>query len=98
MSEVVDIKDYRPHRSGEAKCTGCGHKWVAVIAVEDDCGSLECPECGFHKGRWHGGYGAPNDEPVFVCGCGNDYFEMVMAGAHCPSCDTTHDWETLQSQ
>lgn len=53
---VTDALD-KPTWSGRAKCSGCAHKWVAVVMMRDeDEGSsiplqpLQCPRCHLMTG------------------------------------------------
>lgn len=57
-----------PHWSGNVRCIGCWHEWVAVAPV----GSywLECPACGFEKGAPVYAMSAELGTMVLTCDCG----------------------------
>jgi hypothetical protein len=46
-------EDDGPHLSGDARCNGCGHEWVAVAPIgsaDSPFGELACPACNALKG------------------------------------------------
>lgn len=46
MTKIHYLDEHRPHLAGNAGCHSCGNEWVAVVPVNADLRTLECPECG----------------------------------------------------
>ena len=42
---VVDLDSRRPHRTGVAVCSACGHRQVSVVLADIEQ-PLECALCG----------------------------------------------------
>lgn len=87
MADIINLDDKRPHLSGNAKCLGCGHIWVAVAPIGTIW--LECPNCSSIKGRHI--YPVERSVDRWVCNCGNDLFYMSINGVYCPNCG---EWQT----
>lgn len=88
MGEVIDLSEKRQesvaHLSGEARCTACGHEWVAVAPL--GCVALECPACHTMKGLYRHGC---IPETHWVCNCGCDAFALDDQGnTICYNCGT----------
>jgi len=90
---VTSLDDYRPHRSGPAKCCNCHHIWTAVAPVNND--DLECPECGLCKGVWYGLHMLPDDVKRFTCECQNTFFEFSPDGPLCANCGNKFTWDDI---
>lgn len=75
------MEEYRPHLTGEAVCSCCGHIWVAMAAV--GTWQLQCPRCTTMKGLWKHPY-AP--EVFFECDCGGSLYYIVPDGLRCREC------------
>lgn len=94
-ADVINFLDKRPapadepHLTGEAVCTTCGHKWMAVAPVGTV--HLTCPECSRLQGVFKN---AVEPETAWACNCnGNQLFFLTRAGAMCRSCGViTVDW------
>jgi Zn finger protein HypA/HybF involved in hydrogenase expression len=89
MGALINLAEHRPHLSGKARCTACGHEWVAVAPV----GTLwfDCPACHTERGL----YVAPitdvdGSSHIFLCPCGGDAFAIHLfdgvAIVHCVRC------------
>lgn len=88
MSNVVDISTVKPHWSGEAICTSCGHEWVAVVPMSADSECIECPSCS----KFNGAPKAPFiPETYFQCGCGSGLFYIKPNGLQCRRCGEEPD-------
>lgn len=78
MGEVVSLAERRPHLSGKAWCTACGHDWVAVAPVGTVW--LDCPSCHTERGL----YVAPMTDVdaashIFQCAkCQGDVFVIHL--------------------
>lgn len=88
MSSVIA---FPPKATGEAKCVGCGHTWIADRY--DDDRIFECPKCGAVKASLRH-YHRPDEEtPVWVCnGCEGDLFILTTYGAMCINCGSQVPW------
>lgn len=93
MSNVTNISDYRPHKSGLAICLHCSHEWAAVSQI--NVHNLECPECGLEKGVYQGLASPPEGSLVYECECGCQRFEILISGAFCINCGQTHTFEAV---
>jgi hypothetical protein len=90
---------HRPHLSGKARCTACGHEWVHVAPVGTVW--LECPECRTERGL----YLAPltdidGTSHVFRCPCGCDAFSIHLFDGtvvvNCVTCGAHSDpWASI---
>ena len=83
---VTDINERRPHWSGPALCTRCGHEWRACVPA-DATDELECPECKTFFGIKRGPH-----QPVgrvWTCKCGGDLFYLTPDGHMCRQCGRT---------
>lgn len=76
----------QPHASGKARCTACGHVWVAVKPVPEETPWMECPECGSHRGLYVHYFGLPEGSQMWRCHCGNELFFVTPDGMYCPGC------------
>jgi hypothetical protein len=85
MGNVVDINTNKPHMQGPVKCLSCKHTWqgVSLLGMYD---SLECPECGLHKGEYTHNVCPPDGEATWVCSCGNDLFFVREDCIQCRLC------------
>ena len=81
MGDVVDLGNYRPHLTGEAFCTGCGHHWVAVAEVGTKV--LGCPQCQRNFGLFRGPV-EPREK--WKCNCGEMLFWLTEKGPMCRGC------------
>lgn len=100
QAEVISLDARRPHLSGKARCTACGHSFVAVVAIGETW--FECPEC--HTERALLRYPVL-DEPAwpntFECGCGCDVFAIRSDSAGdvkiaCLACgETQNPWASI---
>jgi transcription elongation factor Elf1 len=89
---VIDMKAHKPHYSGGAQCLHCEHRWIAVVAVADDDGQLQCPNCGLDKGVWRGLFTPPDGSKIWVCNCGNNFFWFLDGRVTmCPKCGAEQD-------
>lgn len=88
VEEPPDAKpgeDDGPHLSGDARCNGCGHTWVAVAPIgSPDNGSpwgeLECPACHALKGVFtkHCIYGGEGLQHWHCAYCRGLLFSIVL--------------------
>lgn len=91
-AEVISLAAHRPdpHLSGEARCTGCAHEWVAVAPV--GVWQLECPSCRTMHGVWRFPVGGDEDDPVLFCNCGCEamtaYLREGRTYLRCMRCGT----------
>ena len=46
LAEIVDINDFKPHRSGYLECVHCGGIDAAVWPDSVPAENLECSHCG----------------------------------------------------
>lgn len=93
MSDIINLDDHRPHRSGQAKCTNCKHVWAAVSPV--GCDDLECPECGLCRGVWYGNHLYPQGTHIVTCSCGNTFFEVSPEQVLCINCGNKIDRDEI---
>lgn len=86
-----------PHVSGEAVCTACKHRWVAVAPAGTI--ELECPNCGTRRGLFVNPVWPPADHLVWVCPCGGNLFLIrePERGFMCRECGTTQHFNALDS-
>lgn len=93
---VIDFNqaklDRTPHRSGAARCLGCGHEWTAVAPAGEN--RLECPACKTDKGIFHG-LCYPQDGYIWRCNCDNEFFLLTPNGELCPVCGVYVDGERI---
>lgn len=75
-----------PYIEGPVHCIGCKHKWIAVAPV-GEFEDFECPQCGAFKGVRTSTI-TTEDQTVWRCNCGNDYFLLTMTGGAplCANC------------
>lgn len=90
MTNVVELDKFRPHVSGQAKCAGCNHEWVAVAPTGTV--QLECPNCERLTGRFYCG---AMPETFFECNCGSSCFVLSPHAAICYSCGEIVGYEDL---
>ncbi len=83
MADVIDLSDYQPHISGDAKCLACGYEWMAVAPIGTI--ELECPECHTFKGVF---FLLTAPDVIFVCTCGNEHFYLGEEYPMCSKCGT----------
>lgn len=99
-AKVISLAERRPHISGNARCSACGHEFVAVVPVGDVW--FECPNCGTERALMR--YPVL-DEPawpnVFACNCGCDVFairsdEVGDVRIACLACgETQNPWRSI---
>lgn len=90
MGDVVDIDSMKPHLSGPAICTECGHEWQAVMVKERDAELMECPSCRKFFGVMRG---PQVPDTMWRCKCGSNLFYLVPDGHQCRSCGVVSlDW------
>lgn len=87
MNKVINLADNKPHISGEIKCFGCQHKWMAVSPIGTK--EFECPKCGTLKGRAIFEC-IRKDFLHWTCDCGNDLFSITPKHIYCPNCGKSH--------
>lgn len=76
MTKVVELDSKRPHVTGRAKCTGCGHEWQSVHPVGVKW--LTCPGCKTKRGLLVYGFDPEDGEFVFQCSeCEGDIFMIT---------------------
>ncbi len=90
VSLAAARQERTPHLSGEAKCIGCQHQWVAVAPI--GAVMLDCPVCSLPKGRMVNP--CLHEGSTWVCACGNDLFRISpTAGVYCTNCaDVQEGW------
>lgn len=95
MSAVIPFKQREasdPHLSGQARCIGCGHEWVAVAPV--GVWQFECPACQTMKGIHNYPVGPEAGDLAFQCNCGCEaltaYQRDGLFFLRCMSCGTDH--------
>lgn len=82
MGDVVNIVTHRPHRTGNAVCVGCCHRWVAVTPA--GVTGLDCPACGLPKGVFIGL--AETELDQWQCCCKGFVFFIDEQGPYCANC------------
>lgn len=90
MADVVDLAAFRAaeepeeeiesanHLSGPAKCLACGHEWIAVAGVGDECFDLVCPKCDTRRGQRVYPANAPEGAATYTHKCGSQYYTIVF--------------------
>lgn len=73
--------------SGQARCVGCRHEWVAVAPI--GATEFECPACSALKGFFIGTY---SPEERWECACECDLFYMTRTGAMCINCGVRQEF------
>jgi len=88
-AEVISLADHSKEgwATGQARCIGCGHKWVAVAKAGTTW--LECPSCKAMKGIYQFTHFAPEGEQVWVCNCGSDVLFATPKALRCCGCGAT---------
>lgn len=79
----AEPEKHDPHTSGQARCLGCKHEWVAVAPVGTYW--LQCPHCSRNLGKYIFAFNFP-DDLHWTCKCGNDLFYAMNDGYYCPNC------------
>jgi len=98
-SNVVSLAAHRPHLAGNARCTACGHEWVAVAPIGSTW--LRCPVCETERGLMKGPVQPNEGELTFSCNCGCDVFgirsnETGNVWIYCVACGTVQDpWRSI---
>lgn len=87
-SKIVDLDAMRPHRTGAAECTECGHKWTAIAPIGTM--PLQCPECMQLSGVFEDLM--RKDGEHWQCPCGCELFRITPVGAYCPMCGLDQRW------
>ena len=89
MGDIVEISDYKPHLSGDAKCLACGYTWVCVAPAGTV--DLRCPKCDTMTGVY---YWLARPDTTWVCHeCQNDVWFMSKSGYWCARCGNHGDYE-----
>lgn len=99
-AEVLSLDQYRPHMTGQARCTACGHDFVAVAPVGETW--FECPKRGTERALLR--YPVL-DEPAwpneYQCNCGCSVFAIRSDSSGdvriaCLSCGVTQNpWASI---
>jgi len=88
VADIINIQEFSPHHSGEAKCLSCNHNCVGGAEI----GSVEfdCPECRTGKGVLTG---CTAPDTVWECDCGNQHFYITQGTAMCARCGLSQIFE-----
>lgn len=87
MTNVIEFQKKDKSITGQAKCMDCKHEWTAVVpkdSVDSILEWLECPSCSLLKGRLIHPFMV--NKPHWMCGCGNDLFQVTEDCTYCPNC------------
>lgn len=82
MGDVVPLHSQWAH--GEAFCTSCDHRWVAVGRTGTKW--LECPACHRNTGLFLHHFAPSAGTQVRECECGNQLYYLTREGHMCVSC------------
>lgn len=100
MSNVTNIAEHRPHTAGDAYCTSCGHRWMAVIPT--GIALVDCPECGCGRAMRAQMVVPADGVATFRClicentdGATNDVFTITQDYAQCCGCGERHYWQDV---
>ena len=83
MGDVIPFERIELQISGEAICSSCHYRWVAVAPIGTK--ELSCPACLTNKGRFIE-YVAPGFDEIYQCNCGNNLFYLGINCAQCIEC------------
>lgn len=85
----------QPYNEGPARCLGCDHTWHAVAPV--GLVTFECPACHRYQGAFVGLIFPPEDQQLWVCGCGGQFFVLTTRAPQCVLCGTlARCWEPIE--